>query len=320
MSRSESYCGVLLAAGKGSRMAAFSSHIPKPMLPVGNKPLLVHQIELLREVGITDIIVLIGYKGFEIARVLGDGSHYGVRLTYVEQAEALGIAHAVGQLENTVKKPFMMFLGDIYFIAKDLEQMFEQFEQQDGGAVLATKVEADPFAIRRNYSVQMDENGRVVRVVEKPRHVSNKLKGVGLYLFDLTIFDAIRRTPRTAMRDEYEITEAIQVLINDGEYVSTSNAVHDDVNLTYPSDLLQVNLQLAKGNRDGNLISGDAEVHPSARLKNTVVGSGARISSGVVMNNCVVFEQAVVASGCCYDNIIVTREKVVSCQEQTEGG
>ena len=86
MSRSESYCGVLLAAGKGSRMAAFSSHIPKPMLPVGNKPLLVHQIELLREVGITDIIVLIGYKGFEIVRVLGDGSHYGVRMTYVDQA------------------------------------------------------------------------------------------------------------------------------------------------------------------------------------------------------------------------------------------
>jgi dTDP-glucose pyrophosphorylase len=320
MSRSDNYCGVLLAAGKGSRMAAFSSHIPKPMLPVGNKPLLVHQIELLRAVGITDIVVLIGYKGFEIARVLGDGSRYRVRLTYVEQAETLGIAHALGQLESSVKKPFLMFLGDIYFIADNLEQMFDQFERQSGGAVLATKVEEEALAIRRNYSVQMDDDGRVVRVVEKPRHVSNKLKGVGLYLFDLSIFDAIRRTPRTAMRDEYEITEAIQVLINDGEYVSTCNAVHDDVNLTYPADLLRVNLQLAQDNESGNLIAEDAEVHPSARLKNTVVGPGARVSRDVVMNSCVVFAQAVVAPGSRYENIIVTPEKVVGCHEQTEGG
>ena len=301
-------------------MAAFSSHIPKPMLPVGNKPLLVHQIEMLREVGIVDIVVLIGYKGFEIARVLGDGSSLGVRLTYVEQTQTLGIAHAVGQLENSVNKPFLMFLGDIYFVAKDIEAMFDQFERQAGGAVLATKIEEDPLAIRRNYSVQLEESGRVVRVVEKPRHVSNKLKGVGLYLFDLAIFDAIRRTPRTAMRDEYEITEAIQVLINDGEHVSTVNAVHDDMNLTFPADLLRVNLQLARDNKDGNLIAGDAVIHPSARLTNTVVGSGARISSDAVMNNCVVFEGAVVAPGSCYNSVIVTPDKVVGCQEQTEGG
>tara|TARA_R110002072_G_scaffold116551_5_gene247084 strand:+ start:4329 stop:5291 length:963 start_codon:yes stop_codon:yes gene_type:complete len=320
MSNAEKYSGVLLAAGKGSRMAAFSSHIPKPMLPVGNKPLLVHQIEMLREVGITDIVVLIGHKGFEIARVLGDGSSLGVHLTYVEQTETLGIAHAVGQLENAVEKPFLMFLGDIYFVAKDIDGMFEQFERQAGGAVLATKIEEDPLAIRRNYSVQLEEGGRVVRVVEKPRHVSNKLKGVGLYLFDLTIFDAIRRTPRTAMRDEYEITEAIQVLINDGEHVSAVNAVYDDVNLTYPADLLRVNLQLAQENPDGNLIADDAEVHPSAILSNTVVGPGARVSSGAVMSNCVVFEKAVVAADSHFSNVIITREKVVGCQEQTEGG
>ncbi|MDZ7784577.1 MAG: sugar phosphate nucleotidyltransferase [Halioglobus sp.] len=103
------------------------------------------------------------------------------------------------------------------------------------------------MAIRRNYSVRMDDSDRVTRVVEKPRHVSNRLKGVGLYLFDLTIFDAIRRTPRTAMRDEYEITEAIQVLIDDGEYVSAADAVHDDINLTYPIDVLRVNLVLREG-------------------------------------------------------------------------
>lgn len=320
MSGSGKYCGVLLAAGKGSRMGAFSSQIPKPMLPVGNKPLLVHQIELLRRVGITDIIVLIGHKGFEIARVLGDGRQYGVNLTYVEQTETLGIAHAVGQLESSVDKPFLLLLGDIFFIEKNMEKMLEKFEQQGGGAVLATKIEEDPLALRRNYSVQVDPGGRVVRVVEKPRHVTNKLKGVGLYLFDLTIFDAIRRTPRTAMRDEYEITDAIQVLINDGEYVSTCDAVHDDVNVTFPVDLLRVNIEFARNCANGNLISETAEIDPRAQLANSVIGHGARIASGVTMNNCLVFDNACVGVAGRYENVIVTRDKLVSCHEPTEGG
>lgn len=317
--KTDKYCGVLLAAGKGTRMAAFSDQYPKPMLPVGNKPLLAHQIELLRGLGILDIVILIGYKGFEVARVLGDGSNYGVRLTYVEQTEMLGIAHAVGQLETWIDRPFMMFLGDIYFVPKDLDQMFSKFEAQGGGAVLATKVEEDPHAIRRNYSVLMDENERVVRVIEKPRHVSNKLKGVGLYLFDLTIFDAIRRTPRTAMRDEYELTEAIQVLINDGEYVSTADAVHDDLNMTVPQDLLRVNLQIASDQEGGNLIAPDAQIHPDARLTNTVVGAGAKITGPVSLRNCVIFDNATVESTSeRLENSIFTGRKVVGCPEQPE--
>ncbi|MCB1921347.1 MAG: NTP transferase domain-containing protein, partial [Candidatus Competibacteraceae bacterium] len=76
-------------------MQVFSDEYPKPLLPVGNKPLLAHQIELMRNLGIREVIILIGHKGYQIARVLGDGSQYGVRLRYVEQTEVLGIAHAV---------------------------------------------------------------------------------------------------------------------------------------------------------------------------------------------------------------------------------
>ncbi len=317
----EKYCGVLLAAGKGTRMAAFSDQYPKPMLPVGNQPLLVHQINMLRELGIVDIVVLIGYKGFEVARILGDGKAYGVRLRYVEQTEMLGIAHAVGQLEASIDRPFMMFLGDIYFVPKNLGLMLEQFESQGGGAVLATKIEEDPEAIKRNYSVTLNDEGRVVRVVEKPRHVSNKLKGVGLYFFDLSIFDAIRRTPRTAMRDEYEITEAIQVLINDGEYVSTVDAVYDDLNMTFPQDLLRANLKLAGSSEGGNLIGPGAEIHPEAELSNTVVGAGAQIRTPVAMRNCVVFEHAVIESTeRRVENSIFTERKVVRCTEVEEVG
>ena len=84
---------------------------------------------------------------------------------------------------------------------------------------MATKEESDPEVIRRNFSLNLREDGTVARVIEKPRYTSNHLKGVGLYLFDTAIFDAVRRTPRTAMRDEYELTDSIQVFIDDGHPV-----------------------------------------------------------------------------------------------------
>lgn len=173
------YMGVLLAAGHATRTGTLRDEFPKPILPIGNKPLLVHQIELLRSMGIIDITVLIGHKGYQITRVLGDGERHGVRLQFVEQKSMLGIAHALGQLENYVDRPFLLFLGDIYFVPKDIGSMFRVFEEENCGAVLATKQETDVSAIRRNFSVILDNAGKVVRVIEKPRHVVNNLKEIG---------------------------------------------------------------------------------------------------------------------------------------------
>src|SRR5262245_35355956 len=110
------YCGAILAGGRGSRMQPFSERYPKPLLPVCNKPLILHQIEIMRSVGIRQIVILIGHKGFELSKTLGDGSQFGVTIRYVEQGSALGIAHAVGRLEREINQPFLLFLGDIFFV------------------------------------------------------------------------------------------------------------------------------------------------------------------------------------------------------------
>ena len=313
MSSNGEFMGVLLAAGKGSRMGALSEYFPKPILPIANKPLLVHQVELLARLGITEIVVLIGYKGYEITKVLGDGSRYGVQLHYVEQTQMLGIAHALGQLEAIIDRPFLLFLGDIYFVPKDIAAMLTAHRDQSGGAVLATKFETDPKAIMRNFSV-VEQDGRVLRVIEKPRHVTNQVKGVGLYCFDLSIFDAIRRTHRTAMRDEYEITEAIQVLIDDGEYVTTVNAVHDDINMTFPDDLLELNVALAKQSETGNLIHPDAKISGDAKLNNCVIGLGAQIEGAIEMSNCLVFDKVKVSGKKQLQNMIVMSNRTLACQ------
>lgn len=308
------YMGVLLAAGHATRTGTLRDEFPKPILPIGNKPLLVHQIELLRSMGIIDITVLIGHKGYQITRVLGDGERHGVRLQFVEQKSMLGIAHALGQLENYVDRPFLLFLGDIYFVPKDIGSMFRVFEEENCGAVLATKQETDVSAIRRNFSVILDNTGKVVRVIEKPRHVVNNLKGVGLYLFDLQVFDAIRRTPRTAMRDEYEITDSIQVMIDDGHVVRSTDAVHDDLNVTYPEDLLWINLALARREHGGILVADSARVEAGAKIENTVIGARVDVPASACVTNSLVFDDVRIAPNAVIDSAIVTPRQILKCQ------
>lgn len=306
--------GVILAAGRGARMEPFSSRFPKPILPICNKPLLVYQIEAMKKIGIEDIIVVVGYKGYEVTRILGDGEKYGVHIRYVDQESTLGIAHAVGKLERYVKTPFLLFLGDIFFFTSDLSIMVDMMENESATCVLAVKVEEDPEAIKRNFAIMLNEDRTVRRVIEKPRYTQNKLKGCGLYLFDLPIFDAIRRTPRTAMRDEYEITESIQLLIDDYPPVKVAEVVEWDVNLTNPADLLKVNLfYLNRLGRD-NLIGKDSHIHPGAVLENTVVGDRASVIHPISIRNSVIFEDTHLNSESSVDGFIFTPDNTIDCR------
>ena len=307
------YVGVILAAGRGKRMFPFSEDYPKPILPICNKPLIEYQIEIMQSLGIREIVILVGHKGFHISKLLGDGSRFGVRIRYVEQTVMLGIAHAVGRLEQYLDAPFLLFLGDIFFVPGDLQEMFRLFEEQQGGAVLGTKDETNPAAIRLNYSVVLNAEGFVTRVIEKPRHATNRMKGVGIYLFDPAIFDAIRRTPRTAMRDEYEITDSIQVMIQDGHPVRPANSVKEDINLTAPADLLRCNLLQMQSLRQEVLMGANAHLHDAAQLQNCVVGSNVTIRNPISIQNSVIFDNSCVDSTSGFDNYIITPENLVDC-------
>ena len=313
MNSASPYIGAILAGGKGTRMAPFSDRYPKPLLPVGNKPLMQHQIELMRDLGIRDILLLIGHKGYEIASRFGDGTALGVRLRYVEQTQTLGIAHAVAQLERHADRPMLLFLGDIFFLARDLREMFKRFEAQSGGAVLAAKLDT-PQAIQKNFAMLLDDGGRVRRVIEKPRHPPNDLKGVGLYLFDPVVFDAIRRTPRTAMRDEYEITEAIQVMIDDGHPVSVASCIEDDINVTSPHDLLRCNLIEARRHVDAQMRGDNVTLVEGVRLERVVIGNNVVVANPIAIRDSVVFDNTYVGCAADLEHSIVLPDCIVDCR------
>jgi len=281
-----------------------------------NKPLMAYQLEMMAGMGIRDVVVVIGHLGHEVVGVLGDGSHYGVSIKYVEQEEMLGIAHAVSRLEAHVDRSFFLFLGDIFFVTENLADMKTRFQEGELGGVLACKREPDLEAMKRNFAVMAGDDRVVSRVVEKPRHPRTDLKGCGIYLFDQSFFDAVRRTPRTALRNEYEITDSIQIFLDDGYKVEAAEVVKADMNVSYPSDLLELNLLLLEQSGQGELIAPDVVHGTDVNLKSCVAMAGAKIGDGAQLEECLLFPGANVPAGRVRRRTIFTADSEIRCEPE----
>ncbi len=312
MIKSKKIVGAILAAGEGRRIKPLNLEYPKPLLPVCNKPIMQYQIEEMKKLGIEEVFIVIGHLGGKIKKYFGNGKKLGIKINYVRQKERLGIAHAVGQLEPYIKHPFLLFLGDIFYVSKNLKKMVTLFERHKAGGVLAIKKEKNPELIRKNFSLILGgKNNQVKRVIEKPRYVVNNLKGCGIYLFDLPIFDAIRNTPRTAMRDEYEITNSIQLLIDYGCKVYAADVVSWDMNITFVKDLLVCNLFYLKYLKKRKIIAPTAKIHEQAEIINSVVGEGVVIKKGIRIINSVILPGTEVTFKKDIINSIVNNKQIV---------
>lgn len=297
MARKADITGVVLSAGLGSRIKPLSFETPKPLLPVCNKPIMQYQLEAMASTGIRDFIIVVGYLKEKIMEYFGDGSSWGLRIRYVEQEKALGIAHAIGQLERHLDGPFLLFLGDIFTIHRDLTEVIDAFHRKKASVVLVVKKEENPEFIKRNFAIQLGRNGLVKKVIEKPRYTINNLKGCGIYLFDMPIFDAIRRTPRTALRDEYEITNSIQILIEDGFKVYTSEIVEWDMNVTVPEDLLECNMKALSHLYMKNVIGSNVTLAHGTEVVNSVIGDNVRISAPIRISDSVILPGSRIEAG-----------------------
>jgi dTDP-glucose pyrophosphorylase len=180
-------------------------------------------------------------------------------------------------------------------------------------ANLVSMYEPDPEMVRRNFIIQADDTGRVHRVIEKPRYVNSQLKGCGLYVFDPHIFDAIRRTPRTAMRDEYEITDSIQILINDG-YVTHHHAIVErDLNLTKPADLAMINLiELARAGLP-RLVDDSAQLADGVQVEHSVIGRDVTVQHPIRITNSVIMAGVTVSATADLDSVVMDGEHTVYC-------
>ena len=203
--------GLILSGGKGTRLRPLTYTSAKQLVPVANKPVLFYGIEAMAEAGLTEIGIVVGDTHAEIRSAVGDGSQFGVHVTYIPQDAPLGLAHAVKISEPFLQdEPFVMYLGD-NLLNRGIVGFVQEFAREKPAAqILLTKV-SDP----QMFGVAQLDNGRVVRLVEKPKEPIGDLALVGVYMFGPEIFESVNRI-KPSFRNELEITDAIQDLIDRG--------------------------------------------------------------------------------------------------------
>lgn len=206
--------GVILAAGKGSRLYPVTKVVPKPLLPIVNKPTLAYAFDQLKGCGISEVCVVVGDNEKVMRESLGDGSAFGLKLSFVRQDDPKGLAHAVGFAKEFVGgDDFVLYLGDAIY-DRPLAPFVEQFKASGAANLNLVKEVADP----RRFGVANVVDGRIVKLVEKPAQPESNLAMAGMYVFGPQIWDVLPELQPSA-RGEYEITDAIQVLVDQGELV-----------------------------------------------------------------------------------------------------
>ena len=275
--------GLILSGGKGTRLRPLTYTSAKQLVPVANKPVLFYGIEAIAAAGITDIGIVVGDTRAEIRAAVGDGSRFGVRIQYIEQEAPLGLAHAVKISQPFIgTEPFVMYLGD-NLLASGITHFVREFEQERPAAQILLARVPDP----QMFGVAELRDGRVIRLVEKPKEHIGDHALVGVYMFGPEVFESVNRI-RPSARNELEITDAIQDLIDRGLTVRPHVVKGWWKDTGKLEDMLEANrliLETFEQRLDGTIdaesrIEGKVVVEPGAVIERSVIRGPAIIGRG----------------------------------------
>ncbi|MFD8685413.1 glucose-1-phosphate thymidylyltransferase [Streptomyces sp. NPDC059651] len=280
---------LVLSGGAGTRLRPITHTSAKQLVPVANKPVLFYGLEAIAEAGITEVGIIVGDTEEEIRAAVGDGSRFGIDVTYIPQAEPLGLAHAVLIAQRFLgDDDFVMYLGD-NFIVGGIAGLVEGFcADRPDAQILLTQV-PDPTAFG---VAELDGDGRVVALEEKPKEPKSDLALVGVYLFTRAIHEAVRSI-RPSWRGELEITHAIQWLIDQERDVRSTTIRgywKDTGNVT---DMLEVNrtvLETVEPCTRGAHVDDESEIIGRVRIE-----PGARVTRSRIVGPVIVGARSVIS-------------------------
>ncbi|MFF5364775.1 glucose-1-phosphate thymidylyltransferase [Streptomyces scabiei] len=281
---------LVLAGGSGTRLRPFSHSMPKQLVPIANRPVLAHVLDRVAELGVTEIGVVVGDKAAEIEAAVGDGARLGAPVTYIHQKRPLGLAHAVRSARPFLgDDDFAMFLGDNILLPGVLQAAGDFRAGRPSAQVVVQKV-ADP----RQFGVaEIDGEGAVLALAEKPAEPRGDLALIGVYFFTSEIHRAVEAIPPSA-RGELEITDAIQWLVASGATVRATEHTGFWKDTGRPEDLLACNRRVLEeleprvdGDVDGgSLLTGMVVVEPGAVVVRSRIEGPAVIGARTVVEDC----------------------------------
>ncbi|MEM0488942.1 MAG: glucose-1-phosphate thymidylyltransferase [Candidatus Bathyarchaeia archaeon] len=285
--------GVILHGGAGTRLRPLTFSGPKQLIPVANKPVSQYVLEDLRDSGIKEVAIVLGETFPELVRnYYGDGSRFGVTITYVYQGRPLGIAHAISLCKDFVGDDrFVVYLGD-NILQNGIKSYLREFVNSDYDAMILLKEVEDPT---RFGVAEFDKDGRLVRLVEKPKVPPSKYALVGVYFLTPLIFDMIRRL-KPSWRGEYEITDALQMLIDEGYNVGYRFVSGWWLDTGKKDDILYANA-LILDERVERRIEGE--------IINSKVEGRVSIERGTKVVNSVVRGPAIIGESCYIENSFI---------------
>jgi len=269
--------GLVLAGGRGTRLRPFSYATTKHLLPLANRPLIEYIIENLKAAGITDVGIVVGNPSADVVRShVGDGSRFGVDVTYIHQGEPLGLAHAVGCAEPFVDEgPFVVYFGDTIVDVDVMGRLVDRFDPGEHAAGLPLKEVDDPT----RFGIVETADDEIVRIHEKPDDPPTNLAYMGVLALTPTVFEYIDDL-EPSDRGELELTDALDALVGGDEPIEyhVENGLWKDVGT--PTDVVDTNRILLEG-RERRI---DGEVEDAATVTGRVeIESGAVVEAGATV-------------------------------------
>ena len=312
--------GILLHAGHGTRLRPLTHTGPKQLLPIANKPMSQYCIESMKDVGVKEIAIIVGGIGSQkVKEYYGNGEKFGVDITYIEQDFPRGISHAISLCESFVNnQKFLVFLGD-NIIQKSINGFRIEFEKSNDAATILLCEVDNPS----RFGIADIQNGQIKKIIEKPKNPPTNLAVTGIYFLTPIIFDIIKRL-KPSWRNELEITDALDMLLNEKHSISYKMITDYWKDTGTPEDIINANKTILenmvpefKGKKDstvlieGNVsignqtcisdqvkingpviignkcnISGNAIIGPNTSIGNECYILGGTIQDSIIMNNC----------------------------------
>ncbi|PZM85274.1 MAG: glucose-1-phosphate thymidylyltransferase [Candidatus Melainabacteria bacterium] len=286
--------GLILSGGKGTRMRPITHTAAKQLLPVANKPILFYAVEALIEAGIKSIGIIISPEtGEEVRQCVGDGERWNIEIKYILQDQPLGLAHAVKTARDYLKDDtFVMYLGD-NLIKDGVAPLVERFKKNKPDAQILLKEVPNPTSFG---VAELNGNGRILCLEEKPAKPKSNLALVGVYLFTSKIHDAIDEI-KPSKRGELEITDAIQRMITKNEHVDSHVLTSWWLDTGKKDDMLEANRVVLDEMTDVSMLG---NLDEQSRLSGRV-----HVGKGSILKNCTVRGPAVIGDDCVLENSYV---------------